>query len=105
MAAADQDGTLLMNKRVTNDFETIAKEFAAFPKDAKYVLESSSVWYGVYKKLAVDMGLDVVLSNPYLTRMIAVSKKKTDKFDAQYACRHAQRRIHPHMLHLTSGHC
>ena len=82
VAAVDQDGTLLMNKRITNDFETIAKEFAAFPKDAKYVLESSSVWYGVYKKLAVDMGLDVVLSNPYLTRMIAVSKKKTDKFDA-----------------------
>ena len=82
VAAVDQDGTLLMNKRVTNDFETIAREFSAFPKDAKYVLESSSVWYGVYKKLAVDMGLDVVLSNPYLTRVIAVSKKKTDKFDA-----------------------
>ena len=43
VAAVDQDGTLLMNKRITNDFETIAKEFAAFPKDAKYVLESSSV--------------------------------------------------------------
>ena len=62
VAAVDQDGTLLMNKRVTNNFGTIAKEFSAFPKDAKYVLESSSVWYGVYKKLAVGMGLDVVLS-------------------------------------------
>ncbi len=49
VAAVDQDGTLLMNKGVTNDFGTIAKEFTAFPKDAKYVLESSSVWYGVYK--------------------------------------------------------
>ena len=82
MTAVDQGETLLMNKRVTNDFETIVKEFSTFPKDAKYVLESSPVWYGVYKKLAVCMSLDVALSNPYLTRMIAVSKKKIDKFDA-----------------------
>ena len=71
-----------MNKRIENDFKIIEQEFSAFPKNAKYVLESSSVWYGVYRKLAGDLGLDVVLSNPYLTRLIAKSKKKTDRFDA-----------------------
>ena len=40
------------------------------------------MWYGVYRKLAGDLGLDVILSNPYLTRLIAKSKKKTDRFDA-----------------------
>ena len=40
------------------------------------------MWYGVYQKLVGDLGLDVVLSNPYLTRLIAKSKKKTDRFDA-----------------------
>ena len=60
----------------------IEQEFSAFPKNAKYVLESSSVWYGVYRKLVGDLGLDVILSNPYLTRLIAKSKKKTDRFDA-----------------------
>ena len=29
-----------------------------------------------------DLDLDVVMSNPYLTRLIAKSKKKTDRFDA-----------------------
>ena len=40
------------------------------------------MWYGVYQKLVGDLGLDVVLSNPYLARLIAKSKKKTDRFDA-----------------------
>ena len=83
VAAVDQEGNLLMNKRVENDFGIIEQEFSAFPKNAKYVLESSSVWYGVYRKLVGDLGLDVVLSNPYLTRPIAKSKKKTDRFDAR----------------------
>ena len=82
VAAVDQKGNLLMNKRVENDFGIIEQEFSAFPKNAKYVLESSSVWYGIYQKLVVGLGLDVVLSNPYLTRLIAKSKKKTDRFDA-----------------------
>ena len=82
VAAVDHKGNLLMNQMIENDFEIIENEFSAFPKNAKYVLESSSVWYGVYKKLTVDLRLDVVLSNPYLTRLIAKSKKKTDRFDA-----------------------
>ena len=76
VAAVDQEGNLLMNKRVENDFGIIEQEFSAFPKNAKYVLESSSVWYGVYQKLVGDLGLDVVLSNPYLTRLIAKSKRR-----------------------------
>ena len=41
VAAVDQKGNLLMNKRVENDFGIIEREFSAFPKNAKYVLESS----------------------------------------------------------------
>ena len=48
VAAVDQDESLLMNKRVENDFGIIEQKFSAFPKNAKYVLESSFVWYGVY---------------------------------------------------------
>ena len=83
IAAVDQKRNLLMNKRVENDFGVIEREFSAFPKNVKYVLESSFVWYGVYQKLVGDLGLDVVLSNPYLIRLIAKSKKKTDRFDAR----------------------
>ena len=48
VAAVDQEGNLLMNKKVENDFRVIEQELSAFPKNAKYVLESSYVWYGVY---------------------------------------------------------
>ena len=81
-AAVDQEGNLLMNKRTENDFKIIEQKFPAFPKNAKYVLGSSSVRYGVYRKLVGDLGLDAILSNHYLTRLIAKSKKKTDWFDA-----------------------
>ena len=82
---------------MNNDFGII-REFSAFPKNAKYVLESSSVWYGIYQKLVGDLGLDVVLSNPYLTRLIAKSKKKTDRFDA-----HALADVHPETLFIFHG--
>ena len=82
VAAVDQKGNLLMNEMIENDFGVIEHRFSEFPKNAKYVLESSSVWYGIYRKLTADMGLNVTLSNPYLTRIIAQSRKKTDRFDA-----------------------
>ena len=48
VVAVDQERNLLMNKRVENDFKIIEQKFPAFPKNAKYVLGSSSVRYGVY---------------------------------------------------------
>ena len=52
------------------------------PKGSKYVIESSSVWEDVYHYMRNELGLDVVLSDPYKTKLIAESKKKTDKVDA-----------------------
>ena len=62
---------------------------------------SSSVWYGVYRKLVGDLDLDVVLSNHYLTRLIAKSKKKTDRFDA-HALADLLREGYPCVLCLAS---
>ncbi len=45
-------------------------------------MESSSIWYGLYRYITDKMGYDVVLSNPWATKIIAASKKKTDKRDA-----------------------
>ena len=94
VAAADQDGSLLMNKRVENDFGIIEQKFSAFPKNAKYALESSSMRYGVYRKLAGNLGLDVILPNPYLTRLIAKSKKKIGRFDARTLADRSRQRVY-----------
>ena len=83
VAVVDSEGNLLLSKRVENTFDDIQKEFSQYPKGAKYVIESSSVWRAVYRFMTETMGLDVVLSNPYRTWLIAKSKKKTDKRDAR----------------------
>ena len=83
VAVVDSEGNLLLSKRVENTFDDIQKEFSQYPKGAKYVIESSSVWRAVYRFMTENMGLDVVLSNPYQTWLIAKSKKKTDKRDAR----------------------
>ena len=83
VAVMDSDGTVMPNEGIGCDKRIVKREFAKFPDDAKYVLESSSVWYGMYGFLRDRMNLDVVLSNPLVTKMIAASKKKTDRADAR----------------------
>ncbi len=82
IAVVDKDGTMLLNKKIFNPHAILEAELAHMPKNAQYVMESSSVWEGVYNFMTRDLGLDVVLSNPYKTKLIAESKKKTDKVDA-----------------------
>ena len=83
VALMEADGTLLQNTRIECDYTIIKKEFSKFPKNTKYVIESSSVWYGMYRFLRDELNLNVVLSNPHTTKVIASSKKKTDKVDAR----------------------
>ena len=81
IAAVDDSGTGLMNKKIQNTREALAGETSKTPSNSKYVIESSSVWEEVYRHMRNDLGLDVVLSDPYKTRLIAESKKTTDKVD------------------------
>ena len=83
IAVVDKRGNRLLNKNISSSLDVLKKELARMPKDTQYVIESSSVWGGgVYNCMVHDLGLDVILSNPYKTRLIAESKKKTDKVDA-----------------------
>jgi len=81
MAAVDRKGELLFNERIPSDFESVTEAVSKLPK-ARYVMESSSVWYGLYRHMTDTLGLDVVLSNPYATKVIATSLRKTDRIDA-----------------------
>ena len=71
------------NSSVQSNRKTLEASLHKMPPGAKYVLESSSVWRETYRFMTEDMGLDVILSNPYRTKIIAESKKKTDKVDAR----------------------
>ena len=94
MAAVDQKGTLLCNYKFRHTRGAVDSEISRMPKNAKYVIESSSVWKDTFHFMKDEMGLDVILSNPYTTKLIAESKKKTDKVDAAHTGRHAEGRIH-----------
>ncbi len=79
----DNNGKILQNNKVDNTHESIKKHFANIPLYASIVMESSSVWYDTYRFMTDTLGYKVTLSNPYLTKAIAASKKKTDKIDAK----------------------
>ena len=89
-AVLDEDGELLDQIRFGSNKEEI-EEFAlkltAFHDDVKAVVESTgNLWIQVYDILEKH-GFDVVLSNPYKTRLIAEAKIKTDKVDARTLAR------------------
>ena len=80
VAIMDNDGKVLQNNKVENTHESIKKHFTDIPIHANIVMESSSVWYNTYRFLTDELRYkNVTLSNPYLTKAIAASKKKTDK--------------------------
>ena len=84
VAIMNNEGKVLQNKKVDNTHELIRKHFADIPLYASIVMESSSVWYDTYRFLTDELRYkNVTLSNPYLTKAIAASKKKTDKIDAK----------------------
>lgn len=82
VAVMDDNGKILQNRKVENTHQSIKKHFADIPLYASIIMESSSVWYDTYRFLTDELRYkNVTLSNPYLTKAIAASKKKTDKID------------------------
>ena len=89
-AVLDEDGELLDQIRFLNEKEEI-KDFAmkllTFRDDVKAVVESTgNLWIQIHDILE-NFGIDVVLSNPTKTRLIAEAKIKTDKVDAKILAR------------------
>lgn len=83
IAVMDEKGKVLKNSRIDNDLKQVDRFFEKIDNNpSKVVMESSCVWYNIYRHLSEERHLDVVLSNPIKTRAIASAKIKTDKLDA-----------------------
>ena len=76
-------GRELFNCSVRNTPEGISRALKGVPKDASVYMESSSVWKAPFFHVRDRLGLHVELTNPYTTKLIAESKKKTDRVDAR----------------------
>ena len=81
-AVVDRKGNTISNTKVRNDRQSIKRACTDIPEGAWYVVESSSVWHGIYMLMTAELGLDVVVADSRQVRAIAVSKKKTDENDA-----------------------
>ena len=79
----DADGNELANKKIRNNPEDIKDCLGYIHPNSKLVIESSSVWKAAFFQIRDKLHLDVILSNPRMNRLIAESKKKTDKVDAK----------------------
>ena len=64
IAVVDEHGNRLLNKNISSSLGVLKKELARMPKDTQYVIESSSVWEGVYNCMAHDLGLDPMHNTP-----------------------------------------
>ena len=82
VAVMDEKGKVLQNSKVENNLEQVGRFFRNIDSTAQVVMESSCVWYNIYRYLSEEKHLDVVLSNPIKTRALASAKIKTDKLDA-----------------------
>ena len=83
VSAMNSSGEELSNYSINNTPDAIRYNLGSLPKNAKLVMESSSIWKAPYHQIRDELGLDIKLSNPYATRLIAESKKKTDKVDSK----------------------
>jgi len=55
VAVMDQDGKVLRNTKIGNTDEEVREAFARIPGSAKCVMESSSVWYGLFRFVSDEL--------------------------------------------------
>ncbi|RJS82622.1 hypothetical protein CW713_04920 [Methanophagales archaeon] len=65
-----------------NEREEWEKFVEGIPRDSKVAIEACSYWYPVCDFLE-ERGIEMVLSHPSKTRIIAEAKIKTDKVDSK----------------------
>jgi transposase len=82
----DQDGHMIEELSFQNNAEGImqVKQLLATYHEAKVALESTgNLWTRIYDELHKEPSLNVILTNPYKTRIIAEAKIKNDRMDAR----------------------
>jgi transposase len=77
----DEKGNLVFDKKFKNEPHEMDMFLLNVHRSSKIALESCSCWQYTFDYLQ-DAGYEVTLANPSRIRLIAESRKKTDKHDA-----------------------
>jgi transposase len=78
----DKEGEIIDRREFKNNREEWEKYIEEMPRDSKVAVEACSYWYPVCDLLE-ERGIEMVLSHPSKTRIIAEAKIKTDKVDSK----------------------
>lgn len=79
----EEDGKIVFEQKFNNNPDAFDKFLLNVNKEDKIVLESCSYWQYVYDYLEEAGYHNLILANPIQVRLIATSRKKTDKNDAK----------------------
>jgi len=82
----DERGSIVEELRFPNNQEGASRLATILKKhgEAKVAMESTgNLWVKLYDRLDEEANIDVILTNPKKTRVIAEAKIKTDKLDAR----------------------
>jgi len=81
--AMDKDGNRIFERNLKSQPHDIDELLKLLPKNETTIaIEACSAWQYIYDYLHDSGYFDLVLANPYQVRIIANSRKKTDKNDA-----------------------
>ncbi|MDI6810813.1 MAG: transposase, partial [archaeon] len=82
----DKEGEIIDRRDFENNRGEWEKFIEVMPRGSKVAIEACSYWYPVCDFLE-DRGIEVILSHPSKTRIIAEAKIKTDKIDSEILAR------------------
>jgi len=79
----DKEGKVILEQKFKNEPHSMDLFLSNIQQDSKIALESCSCWQYVYDYLSDAGYKELVLANPSRVRLIAESRKKTDRHDAK----------------------
>jgi len=91
----DESGRALSNERFSSTNEELDQFLNRF-QDAKFVLESTSIWEFIYEGIE-KREFEAVLAHPLKVRAIAEARVKTDKVDAETLAQLLRTRVRQRM--------
>jgi transposase len=78
----DKEGEIIERREFKNEREAWERFVGEMPRDSKVAIEACSYWYPVCDFLE-EWGIEMILTHPSKTRIIAEAKIKTDKIDSE----------------------
>ncbi len=81
IAVIDENGGKVDERRIDNDRDVLSQYFSGLPAGTGVAVESTSNWYWLAEVLE-EAGMEMSLSHPLKTKLIASARVKTDRIDA-----------------------